>query len=78
VAVILGESWDSGLGLGLDAGANLAVLSPGQEGSPGQSRGGAPDSRSGLIMGDFAAGRILDHEGRGAGKLDPPWGSHNS
>ena len=31
----------------------------------------APDSKTGLIMGDFLFGRILDHEGRGAGKKEP-------
>ncbi len=28
----------------------------------------APDSKTGLIMGDFLFGRILDHEGRGMGE----------
>ena len=32
----------------------------------------APDSRSGLIMGDFVSGRISRHEGPGAAKIDPP------
>jgi hypothetical protein len=33
-----------------------------------------PDSRSGVIMGDFAVGGCSGHEGRGTGKSDPPWG----
>jgi hypothetical protein len=36
--------------------------------------GGAPDSRIGLIIGDFASGRISGNEGQGAGKTDPPGG----
>jgi hypothetical protein len=67
----MGESCEFKRGLGLDARADLAVLSPGQEGSPGQNSGGAPGSRSGLIIGDFV---ILDHEGRGAGKTAPRGG----
>jgi hypothetical protein len=39
LAGIIGESWDSGLGLGLDAGANLGTSSSFQEGSRGQHRG---------------------------------------
>ena len=32
----------------------------------------ASDLRSGLIMGDFAISQFPGHEGRGAGKIDPP------
>ncbi len=32
----------------------------------------APDSKTGLIMGDFPSERVSGHEGRGAGKTDPP------
>ena len=34
----------------------------------------APDSKTGLIMGDFLSGGILDHEGRGTGKKTTPRG----
>jgi hypothetical protein len=78
LASVPGESWDSGRGLGSDARANLGTLPPCQEGSRGQDRGGATDSRIGLIIGDFTLMRSRGHEGRGAGKTDPPGGSHNS
>jgi hypothetical protein len=32
----------------------------------------APDSKTGLIMGDFESERVSGHEGRSAGKTDPP------
>jgi hypothetical protein len=76
LAGIPGESWDSGRGLGLDARSNLAVLSPCQEGSHGLFGDRGPDSRSGLIIGDFTSGRVSGHEGWGAGKTDPPPGGH--
>ena len=53
LACILGESWDSGLGPGLDPMAKLAVSSPSHEQFPRQSREGTLESRSRLIMGDF-------------------------
>ena len=31
----------------------------------------APDSKTGLIMGDFESERVSGHEGRNAGKTDP-------
>ena len=31
----------------------------------------APDSKTGLIMGDFESERVSGHEGRSAGKTDP-------
>ena len=65
---ILGESHDSGYNPGLDA---LAITSR-QEGFAMHFGYEAPDSKTGLIMGDFLFGRILDHEGRGAGKKEPP------
>ena len=34
--------------------------------------GGAPDSRTGLITGDFVSGFVSLHEGRGAGKTATP------
>ena len=34
----------------------------------------APDSKTGLIMGDFESERVSGHEGRSAGKTDPPGG----
>jgi len=43
-----------------------------QEGFAMQLSDRAPDSRSGLIMGDFVSGRISRHEGPGAAKIDPP------
>src|SRR6267143_2540212 len=78
LAPIPGESSGSGRGLGLTVCADLAVLSLRQGGSLGPYWDGAPDSSSGLIMGDFLSGRISGHEGRGAGKTDPPGGSHIS
>jgi hypothetical protein len=33
-----------------------------------------PDSRLGLIMGDFMSRRFLNHEGRGVGKSTTPGG----
>jgi hypothetical protein len=74
LAPIPGESSGSGRGLGLDARAILAVLSLCQGGSLGPYWDGAPDSSSGLIIGDFTSGQISGHEGRGAGKTDPPGG----
>src|SRR5207249_10041904 len=72
---IPGESRDSRLVPGLNARANLAVLSPCQEGMPrGQNGGGAPDSRTGLIIGDFMCGFVSRHEGRGAEKRTPSGG----
>jgi hypothetical protein len=53
LAGIPGESRDSGHGLGLDGRAKLGVSSPDHEQFPGQSREGLPDSRTGLILGDF-------------------------
>src|SRR3989441_9595389 len=53
LAGIPAESRDSGLGLGLDAEARSAVLSPCQERFHGQCREGVTDSISGLITGDF-------------------------
>jgi len=38
------------------------------------SRTERSDSRSGLIMGDFASGRSSGHEGWGGGKRGPPGG----
>ena len=71
LAMIMGESRDSGLDLGLDA---LAVLRGVKKGRSGQNRSGAPDSRTGLIIGDFMYGFVSRHEGRGAGKTDPSGG----
>jgi hypothetical protein len=74
LAPIPGESSGSGRGLGLDARAILAVLSLCQGGSLGPYWDGAPDSSSGLIMGDLASGVVSRYEGRRAGKTDPPGG----
>jgi hypothetical protein len=71
LAGILGESRDSGRRLGLDA---LAVLDGVKEELLGIIVTWSSDSRSGLIMGDFVSGFVLRHEGRGAGKMDPPRG----
>ena len=57
LAGILAESRGSRHGSGLDAEAKLAVLSSCQERFLGQCRDGVPDSRTGVILGEFA--RIL-------------------
>ena len=49
-ARVLGESWDSGLGLGLDA---LSILGVVKKDLHFSDR--APDLRSGLIIGDSGA-----------------------
>jgi hypothetical protein len=53
LAWILGESRDSGLRLGLDAKAKLAIISAKPERFSGKSLDGVPGSRSGPIIGDF-------------------------
>ena len=50
---ISGLSPDSGHNLGSDGKAKLAFFSPDQERFLGRSREGVPDSRSGLIIGEF-------------------------
>ena len=84
---ILGESLYSRLNPGVDREAKLAIISARPERFQGESLEGVPDSRTGLIMGDFTgnsghegrrAGQgapnvrsLAFHEGRGAGKTDP-------
>ena len=70
LAMIMGESRDSGLDLGLDA---LAVLRGVKKGLPCILGTEATDPRSGLIMGDFSP-VLFRYEGRGAGKNRPPGG----
>ena len=49
----MGETGDSGHGLGFGKIAKLRGLPPFWERFAGPDRGDLPDSRSGLIMGDF-------------------------
>src|SRR5712692_7515782 len=53
LAGVLGESRDSGLGLGFDARPDLAVLTTRHERFARQSRNGALDSRKELKTGDL-------------------------
>src|SRR5712692_11582775 len=55
-------------------GRNLPFFQQITEGRWATVRTAIPDSRSGLILGDFVSSRISRHEGRGAGKIDPPGG----
>src|SRR5205807_8275557 len=58
LARILGESRDSGLGLGLYARANHGISSGTSRTISGKSRDPLPFSKSGLIMGDSCVGCI--------------------
>jgi len=51
---ILGESQDSRLNPGLDREAKLAIISAEPERFQGESLERVPDSRTGLILGEFA------------------------
>ena len=75
LAVILGESRDSGFRLGLDAWAVNGISSGASRTVRGKSRDPLPFSISGLIMGDFRSRQISGHEGRGRGKSTTPRGS---
>ena len=70
---ILGESQDSRLNPGSDREAKLAIISAKHERSSEESLERVPDSRTGLIMGDFV-GCISGHEGWGVGKTATPGG----
>jgi len=73
-ALIPRESGDSGHNPSLDAKAKLAVLSPSHERSLGHCREGVPDSRSGLIIGDFVNQKFpVNHSCVASrSRLDPP------
>ncbi len=58
LAGFLGESRDSGLGLGLDAMADNVISSGASRTIRGKSMDPLPFSRSGLITGDFQRHRV--------------------
>src|SRR5436309_6334411 len=67
----MGESRLSKQTTGFNGGGFFRVL---KRGSTLERSGDLPDSGLGLITGDFAVSGCLGHEGRGAGKTDPPGG----